>query len=69
MVYKWDKKAVLVDVAIPSDSNIRRKEHKILEKYQGLKEELERIWGLKVSVVPVVIGALGGITPKLGDWL
>ncbi len=33
------KKAVVKDVAILSDSNIRKKEHEKLEKYQGLKVE------------------------------
>ena len=43
----WDfqiqRTAVVVDAAIPSDGNIRRKEHEKLEKYQGLKEELEKM--------------------------
>uniref|UniRef100_A0A3P9BMG6 MAGUK p55 subfamily member 7 n=1 Tax=Maylandia zebra TaxID=106582 RepID=A0A3P9BMG6_9CICH len=33
-----------VCVAVPNDSNIRKKEHEKLEKYQGLREELERMW-------------------------
>ncbi len=63
------KKAVLTDVAIPSDSKIRKKEHQKLEKYQGLKKELEKMSGVKATVVPVVIGALGAVTHKLGEWL
>ena len=47
MVDKQDKKLGLVDVAILCDSKIRKKEHKMPEKYQGLKEELQRTWGLK----------------------
>ena len=37
-VDRQGKKAIVVDVTIPSDSNIRKKEHEKLEKYQGLKE-------------------------------
>ena len=59
----------MIDVEILSDSNIKKKEHENLEKYQGLKEDLERIWGVKASVVPVVIGTLRAVTPKLGQWL
>ena len=59
----------MVDVAIPSDSNIRKKEHGRLMKYQGLKGELERMWRVNASVVTVMIGALGAVTPKLGEWL
>ena len=47
--------------AIPSDCNIRKKEHKKLKKYQGPKEELKKMWGVKASVVPVVTS----VTPKL----
>ena len=39
-----DKKGLVVNVTIPGDRNIRKKEHEKLEKYQGLKEELERMW-------------------------
>ena len=34
------KKAVVTDVAIPSDSNIWKKEHKNFERNQGLEEGL-----------------------------
>ena len=27
------------------------------------------MWKAKASVVPVVVGALGAVTPKLGEWL
>ena len=59
----------MLDVAVPSDSNIKKKEYEKQEKYQGLKEELERTWKVKAKVVPVVIGALGPVTPRLEEWL
>uniref|UniRef100_A0A087YQ23 Uncharacterized protein n=1 Tax=Poecilia formosa TaxID=48698 RepID=A0A087YQ23_POEFO len=65
VVDKQQRKAVVVDVAIPSDYNIRKKEHEKLEKYQGLREELEKAWKVKTTVVPVVIRALWAVTPKL----
>ena len=49
-----------------SDSNIRKKEHQKPEKYQESKEELEKMWDVKTTVVPVAIRALGAVTPKLG---
>ncbi|KAF7643082.1 hypothetical protein LDENG_00244990 [Lucifuga dentata] len=66
VVNKEQKRAVVINVAIPSDGNIRKKEHEKLEKYQGLQEELDRMWKVKSTVV---IGALGAVTPKLGEWL
>lgn len=54
MVDNQRKKAEVTDIAIPTDSNIRKKEHEKLEKYQGLREELEG------TVVPIVINGVGG---------
>lgn len=34
----------VADVAIPADSNIRKKEHENIKKYLGLKEQLEQRW-------------------------
>lgn len=56
---KLQKKEV-VDVAIPNEK---------LEKYQGLKEGLETMCGVKLLMVPLMIGAMGAMTPKLGEWL
>lgn len=41
------KEAVLIDIKIPNDSNIRKKEYEKPEKYQSLKEELERMGEVK----------------------
>ena len=60
---------MVIDEAVPNDNNIRRKEHGKLGKYQGLKEELEKMWRIKATVVLVVIRVLGAVTHKLGDWL
>ncbi|KAF7670308.1 hypothetical protein LDENG_00271880, partial [Lucifuga dentata] len=69
VVDKEQKRAVVIDVAVPADSNIWKKEHEKSEKYQGLKEELEWTWKVKSKVVPVIIVALGAVTPKLGEWV
>ena len=42
----------MIDVVIPADVNIRKKEHKKIEKYQGLKEQLELMCKVKASVIP-----------------
>ena len=69
VVDKHHRTAVVVDVAIPSNGNIRKKEHEKLEKYQGLKEELEKMWSVKAAVVPIVIRALEAVTSTLDWWL
>ena len=63
VVDKQKKEAVVIDVAVPSDNNIKQKEYEKLEKYQELKEELKRTWNVKAKVVPVLIGALRAVSP------
>jgi len=60
---------ILIDVAIPSDGNIMKKQHEKLEKYQGLREGVKKIWELKAAVAPVVIKAPRAMAPKLAEWL
>lgn len=43
----------MIDVATPTGSNIRKKEHEKIEKYQGLKKQLGHMW--KNLVVLLVI--------------
>ncbi|CAK6970393.1 hypothetical protein D4764_08G0001790 [Scomber scombrus] len=40
---KQQKKAVVIDISFPRDSNISKNEHKKLNNDQGLKEELEKM--------------------------
>ena len=63
------KMAVVIDVAITAENNIRETEHEKIEKHQGLKEQLEQMWKVKCNVIPFVVGPLGAVTPKLGEWL
>ena len=70
VIEKEGKICKIVDIAIPGDSRISEKETEKLEKYQDLKIEIGRLWGMrKVMVIPVVIGALGCVTKSLDKWL
>ena len=40
-----------------------------MTKYQDLVLEIQRLWNVKAEVIPIVIGALGAVTPELNDWL
>ena len=42
-----NKQVWLIDVAIPGDSRINQKEVEKINKYQGLKVEVERHWEKK----------------------
>ena len=59
----------IIDVAIPEDARVTEKEMEKVEKYQDLRREVARLLNIKVTVVPVVIGALGIVSGKLASHL
>ncbi len=59
--YKDEKSCLLIDMSIPADKNTSVKVVEKLSKYKDLEIEIERMWGMKTTTVPVVIGALGVI--------
>ena len=65
LIDKLQSKVSLIDVAVPWDSRVEDKEREKREKYQDLKFELRRVWGMPVEVVPIIIGALGTIPKTL----
>jgi hypothetical protein len=49
---------MLIDVAIPGDRNVIKKEAENISKYRNLIIEIQRMWNMKTKVVPVLIGRL-----------
>jgi hypothetical protein len=52
---------MLTDVAILGDRNVIKKEAEKILKYKDLAREMQRVWNVKVKVIPVIIGATGTI--------
>ena len=59
----------IIDFAVPYGSRVEQKVLEKKEKYQNLARELKKIWNMKATVTPVVIGALGAIPKKLKKGL
>ena len=55
----------IVDFAVPADHRINLKEGEKKDKYLDLARELKKLWNMKVTIVPIVIGALGTVTKGL----
>ena len=53
------KTCMLIDASVPDDKNIALKEAEKISKYKDLEIEINRMWNVKIKVVPVVVGALG----------
>jgi hypothetical protein len=52
-------------VAIPADRNVVQKETEKELKYYRLSIEIQRMWNLKCTIIPVIIGATGIVTESL----
>ena len=55
----------IVDFAVPADHRIKRKECEKKDKYLDIARELKKLWNMKVSIDPIVIGAFGTMTERL----
>uniref|UniRef100_H3B3M7 Reverse transcriptase zinc-binding domain-containing protein n=1 Tax=Latimeria chalumnae TaxID=7897 RepID=H3B3M7_LATCH len=62
------QKITIIDIACPGITLAEKEEEKI-SKYQPLRMELERTWGGKAKVVPIVIGTLGALPKTLKGYL
>ena len=53
------------NVAIPADRNVVQKEAEKRLKYNSLCKEIQRMWNLKCTIVPVINGATEIVTRSL----
>lgn len=68
VVNKLWQQEVVIHVGIPSNGNTTKMENKKNMKYQGLKEEIEKLWKVKTSMVWVVLVVLWAVTFELLEW-
>jgi len=58
-----------LDVAVPGDRNVIKKEAEKILKYKNLKTEIHRTWNVTTKVIPVITGATGTISKPLIQYL
>ena len=58
---KKKKICKIVDFTVPADHKIKLKEHEKRDKYLDLARELKKLWNMKVTIIPIVIGAFGTV--------
>ena len=56
-------------MSVPSDRNISAKVFEKLAKYKDLEIEVEKMWRLKTTTIPVVVGSLGLIKKGTNQFL
>jgi hypothetical protein len=60
---------MLIDIAIPGDRNVIKKEADKILKYKDLTKEIERMLNVKAKVIPVITGATGTISKSFGKYV
>ena len=69
VVDKNDRSCKRIDFAVPGNSKIEEKEKDKTEKYQDFGKELQKIWNVKVKIIPLVVGSSGAIPKQFGNSL
>jgi hypothetical protein len=62
---------MLIDVAIPGDRNVIKKEAEqiLIYVYIDLTIEIQRMWNVKTKVIPVIIGATETISKSFRKYV
>ena len=64
-----ERSCKIIDFGVPVDSSIEEKEKDKIEKYHDLERELQKLWNVKVKIIPLVVGSLGVIPKQFGNRL
>ena len=59
---KKKRNCKIVDFAVSADHRIKLKESEKKDKYLDLARELKKLWNMQVTIIPIVIGALGTVS-------
>ena len=61
VVNKKRRTCKIIDFPVPRGSGIEEKKKENIEQYQDLKRELQKIWNVRVKIIPLVVGSLGAL--------
>ena len=62
IINKNEKTCKIADFAVPADYRVKPKECEKRDKHLDLARELKKLWNMKVTIIPIVLGALGTVT-------
>ena len=66
VVDKKERRCRIIDFAVPGDRRIEEQEKNKIQMYQDLGRGLQKIWNVKVKIIPLVVGSLGAIPKQFG---
>ena len=62
---KNERTCRIVEFAIPADYSVKIKESEKSDKYLDLARELRKLLNMRVTVIPIVIGAFGTVSQDM----
>ena len=62
IIHKKKRACKIVDFAVPADHRIKLKECEKKDKFLNLAREWKKLWNMKVTIIPIVIGEFGTVT-------
>ena len=65
IIKKKKKICKIVDFAVPADHRIKLKECEKRDKYLDLARELKKLWNMRGTIIPIVIGDFDTVTKGL----
>ena len=60
---------MLIDVAISGDRNVIKNEAEKILKYKDLTIEVQHMWNVKTTLIPVIIGVTGTISNSFRKYV
>ena len=69
IINKKERTCRNVDFPVAADHGVKLKEFEKKDKYLDLARELKNQWNMEVTMIPIVIGALGTVTKGLVEGL
>ena len=69
VIDKEKRECKIVDIAVSGDQNIKVKELEKITKYQDLRLQVQKLWYVKATVLPIVVSALGTVSEELENHL
>ena len=51
-----------MDFVVSGDHRVKLKESEKKDKYLNIARELKKLWNMKVTIIPILIGAFGTVT-------
>ena len=69
VVDKKRRTCKIIDFRVSGDSKFEEKEKENIEKYQDQRMKLQKIWNVRLMIIPLVVASLGAIPKQFGNRL